>query len=733
MRVTKGGGTSPPGRRIAVTSAFNEALNRLDNASKKSAHTAVMELLTTPDSAGLNFEQLSGRAKKNGWSSSRAGRDVRIILGVHHDLYCLAWVDHHDAAYRWAESNVFRVHEGCAQIYVDPNIVLDAAPTPDPSHLRSATPRGRGAGDTPGTADRGPAGSGPPAEASPPFAACDDRYLLDLGVPPEWIGPVRALPSTNELEALIGKLPDPVWERLVDLAGGKAPSLPAQRELGLDPLEAPDARRTMVELASEADVDRLFNMQWEAWELFLHPEQRDSVEADHEGPCLIRGAAGTGKTVVAVHRAARLAREAETGRVLLTCYSSTLSGELGRRLRRLLSAEEDRETRARVDIVNVDRLLHKLGRELFELGEQAVTTEETQRALLAAAASRIGRTDGEEFLWEEWTGVVDFWGVDSDEAYRQASREGRKIPLPAVERARLWPIFAEVIANLRDQGRYTWAGLARVVTARLKEATDRRYAHVVVDEAQDLSPAQLAFLRALVAPGKNDLTLVADPGQQIFKRSFSWIAAGIDVRGRSVRLHWSYRNARTIAEIGAAIRGGSSEEDEARPIGARIAGRVSFRGTASAEDEAELVGKWITRLGERGVSPGEIAIFARTKNYLQRVGAAAAGRVEVPVFELRQRGGTSSGDGIAIGTMHNAKGLERRAVAVIGCSAGFVPLTRVLDRMSDPGERELALQRERNLLYVAATRAREYLLVTWVGEPSPFLPADRVRPPQPPS
>ncbi len=715
------------GRRIAVTPSFAKALAKLGNQDEKAARICLSELLLNPEASGLNIEALRGQAKKNGWSSARCSRSIRIIFGNAEPVWYLAWVDQHDMAYEWACRHKFRLHDNCPQIYVLPEFVHEAVPAE--AEAPSTAPAAPAIGDGAPSGELSIIAGGP--SSSPregPFARVEDRILLNLGVPPEWVPPIRALGSRAELEELIGKLPDPVWERLVDLADGKAPALPAQRELGFDPLADPDTRRAAFEVTSEAELERLFSMRWEAWELFLHPDQRSAVEADHAGPCLIRGGAGTGKTVVAVHRAARLARRANSGRVLLASYSTTLAEDLARRLRRLLSGEGDREARARVDVVNVDRLLHRLGRELLDLGERSVTSEETQRALLVAAAGRAGCSLGEQFLWEEWNSVVDFWGIESEEAYRQASREGRKTPLPPDERARLWPVFAEVIATLREQRRHTWASLARAVTARLREEGAARYAHVVVDEAQDLGPAQLTFLRALARPGTNDLTLVADPGQQIYKRSFSWLAAGIDIRGRSTRLRWSYRNARAIAQFGAVIRGCPPDGEESHPIGARTAGRVFLRGVLDPVEEVELVAKWITWLRGKGFEADEIAIFARTMAYVRSVGAEAARRAGVPTRELGEKGGRTGGPAIALGTMHRAKGLEHRAVAVVGCGADLVPLTRILDKVSDPGERELALERERNLLYVAATRAREVLLVSWVGKPSPFLPAEAPAP-----
>ncbi|WP_431266899.1 3'-5' exonuclease [Dankookia sp. P2] len=288
----------------------------------------------------------------------------------------------------------------------------------------------------------------------------------------------------------------------------------------------------------------------------------------------------------------------------------------------------------------------------------------------------------------------------------------------------MWPVFAEAIAGLARQKLRTWASVARAVATLLQSRSDRPYSHVVADEAQDLSPARLLFLRTLVAPGDDDITLAADIGQRIYRRPFSWFAAGLDIRGRASRLRVSYRSTQQILSLADRVvlpPVSEGQEDLSRDaVAVRAGPKPRLVRCASAAKETEVVADWIRACFDDGIPAAQIAIFARTSTMVERVGAKAARLAGTKWAELKDER-EPDGHAVMLGTIHAAKGLEFRAVAVIGCGRDLIPLPSVLTATTSARDTALAEASERQLLYVALTRARDLLLVTWTGEPSSYL------------
>ena len=195
---------------------------------------------------------------------------------------------------------------------------------------------------------------------------------------------------------------------------------------------------------------------WDKWTIFLHPAQRELVERDFNGPARVAGSAGTGKTIVALHRAVHLARHNRESRILLTTFSDTLSNALRAKLRRLLHHEPRLGENIEVYSINA------IGRRLYELqfGAPNIASDQLLRAALAEAAKEIGgHKFSQHFLWTEWSEVVDAWQLDTWEAYRDVRRLGRKTRLPEPQRAVLWSIFERVRSRLKADDLITYAGI----------------------------------------------------------------------------------------------------------------------------------------------------------------------------------------------------------------------------------------------------------------------------------
>ena len=290
-------------------------------------------------------------------------------------------------------------------------------------------------------------------------------------------------------------------------------------------------------------LQRALDFPWEKWTIFLHPEQRQWVERDYAGPARVSGSAGTGKTIVALHRAAHLARRHPDGRVLLTTFSDTLANALQTKLKRLLGNEP--RLAERIDVHS----LNAIGLRLYKshIGPAAIVSDEALRKLMNEAAKAVGgHKFSLHFLLTEWEQVVDAWQLENWDAYRDVVRLGRKTRLPEPQRAVLWSIFERVRAELKARHMLTHAELFTSLAAAIAKSKKVVFDFVVVDEAQDISVAHLRFFAALGGNRPNALFFAGDLGQRIFQPPFSWKAIGVDIRGRSRTLRVNYRTSHQI-------------------------------------------------------------------------------------------------------------------------------------------------------------------------------------------
>ena len=329
------------------------------------------------------------------------------------------------------------------------------------------------------------------------------------------------------------------------------------------------------------------------------------------------------------------------------------------------------------------------------------------------------------FLQNEWAQVVDAWQLRSWEAYRDVPRLGRKTRLAESRRRELWAVFERVLARLTGEGLVTRARLFSLLASHYRTSGRPPYDHVVVDEAQDVSVAQLRFLAAHGANRPNCLFFAGDLGQRIFQQPFSWLALGIEIRGRSRTLRINYRTSHQIRRQAdrlldldiADVDGNTERRDDT--VSVFNGPSPSVIGADTPEAESAQVADWLRARLADGVEAGEIGVFVRTSNQLTRARAA----VEAAGLPFTILGAdTGAGEGrVSVCTMHLAKGLEFRAVAVMACDDEVIPLQERIETATEMSDLEEVYNTERHLLYVACTRARDHLLVSGVSPVSEFL------------
>jgi UvrD/REP helicase N-terminal domain len=321
------------------------------------------------------------------------------------------------------------------------------------------------------------------------FAEASDEEILGYGVPVEWLGDVKKA-TEDTLLALSDHLPAEAAEALLELATGGKPRVPQPAAVAANPFDHPDARRRFRVMANVEELERALDFPWEKWTIFLHPEQRQWVERDYGGPARVSGSAGTGKTIVALHRAVYLARTDPDARVLLTTFSDTLANALQTKLKRLLGNEP--RLAERIDVHS----LNAIGLRLYKahVGQATIASREIVREVVKAAADAVrGHKFGLHFLLTEWEEVVDAWQLENWEAYRDVVRLGRKTRLPEAQRTLLWSIFETVRAELKRPKLVTQAELFSSLAVAISKSKNVVFDFAVVDEAQDISVTHLRF------------------------------------------------------------------------------------------------------------------------------------------------------------------------------------------------------------------------------------------------
>jgi mRNA-degrading endonuclease RelE of RelBE toxin-antitoxin system len=680
--------------RIADT--FTDSLAKLTGDEQKAVKTTAFDLQLNPANPGMQLHRLTKSKDPRFWSV-RVNRDVRLIVHRGDESLLLCFVGHHDDAYQWAERRKLETHPktGAAQLVVVRELEEIVR---IPVYVEEERPR------------------------PPLFDGVAREDLLSYGVPREWLEDVLAVTHEDALLALADRLPSEAAEALLNLAVGVRPVVAPPVPAGGDPFAHPDAMRRFRVMSNVEELSRALEFPWEKWTIFLHPEQRKVVERDFNGPARVAGSAGTGKTIVALHRAVHLARSHPDARVLLTTFSNMLANALRTKLHRLISNEPRLGERLEV------HSMESLALRLYELhwGRPKIASREKIRELIQETAARAEDSKfTPQFLLTEWEQVVDAWQLDAWEAYRDVVRLGRKTRLPENRRLALWSIFERVRQGLKTVGLVTEAEIFSRLAAKIAADCRVPYDFAVIDEAQDISVAQLRLLAALGGDRPNGLFFAGDLGQRIFQQPFSWKALGVDVRGRSSTLRINYRTSHQIR-----MQADRLLDSEVADVDGNVEERnqtvSTFNGPPpesvvadSEEGEIEIVVSWIKARREERLQPHEMGVFVRSDAELDRARKAVeAAGLEYKVLDERVE--TASGC-VSISTMHLAKGLEFRAVVVMACDDEVIPLQERIETVTDESDLEEVYNTERHLLYVACTRARDHLLVTSTGPASEFL------------
>ena len=662
--------------RIADT--FSDSLTKLTNQEQKAVKTAAFDLQMNPDSPGLSMHRVD-RAKDRYFWTARVNRDIRLVVHKKDKDTLLAWVGHHDDAYKWAESRRIDTHPttGAAQI-VEIRETVEEIVVKNFVEEKIELPR--------------------------IFDNETEENLLLWGVPTDWISTVKEATEDTILD-IADHLPMEAAEALLLAAtGGRPEPIVASA----DPYSHPDASRRFKVLENESELEKALEAPWEKWTTYLHPAQREFVERDFNGPARVIGSAGTGKTIVALHRAVRFAKENPDNRVLLTTFNERLVDSLGSKIKILASPK----IAQRISVTTILDFA-KQEADRFLLPDNPVSKAKLEQIIESVLVENLSKFSA-EFIFEEWNLIVDAWGITSLDEYLNLPRLGRRVRLAAGKREEAWKVFEAIKQELKRKDHITKPQLLHAISNQYNSGVATNISHLVVDEAQDLSVDELILLGSIASGRPNALFFAGDIGQRIFQAPFPWSATGVEIKGRSRTLKLNYRTSEQIRResdklLPVSITESDGNEERRDGVISLFQGeQPSINIFDDANDEIENVVSWLKKRISSEANPDEIAILFRSVFELDRAKKC-----------INKMG--TIGENIHLLTMHDAKGLEFKSVAIIGCEEGILPSEARLIKARDEAEIDEIMATERHLFYVAFSRAREHVWVSCAGQPCEYI------------
>ncbi len=692
--------------KVAISSDFLTAFARLPRQVQGKVTEFVNKFRNNPKAPGINYEKLNTGIDKK-ICSVRIDDTYRGIVVRQQEtgVYLLLWVDHHDEAYQWASRKRCEVNSktGAIQVY-DVQTVVEKVSASENASL---------------------------------FGAAKDEELLKLGVPEAQLEFVRSFINKEDFYHAKSAMPQDAYEHLSWLAEG----FPVEEvlELALEEqntavsgedlsaaLEVPTTRNSFVVVEGEDELRRIMAEPLEKWRVFLHPAQRKIVQKEYSGPARVLGGAGTGKTVVAMHRAKHLASKCEgQQKILMTTFTANLAADIRENLRKICTLEELR----RIEVVHLDAWVNQFLRESgfsAQIGYDDAIVPLWEKAILLADNNLPFERS---FYEEEWNRIVIAQEALTLEKYVKATRNGRGTRLDRKKRMQVWKVF-ENYQNLMKENQIRDINTAMYESTRLLESVGKRqpYVSVVIDEGQDFSDNAYRLIRALAGEEHpNDIFIVGDSHQRIYRNHPTLSKCGIHVRGRSSILRINYRTTEEIRKHAFALLKGISFDDldEDFDLGDQCqslthGGKPIIKNFNNANDEFDFLIDEIKKLKDNGVVLTDICVAARTRKLVDDY-IALFTRAGIRSYVIkRNKVDDRSFDGLRIATMHRVKGLEFKYVFIAAVNNRIVPLWSAINKTDSISEAE-SLTSEKCLLYVAMTRAQKGVYITSYGRKSEFL------------
>lgn len=707
--------------QVAISQDFLTAIVRLPRAQQKKVNQFVSKFRNDPLASGINYEKINDAANSD-MRSVRIDQAYRgiILKPKQGNVYILLWVDHHDEAYDWARRHQCKIHPKTGAIQLYPTDINESVSEQNVEKKKDET-------------------SG---EASPNylFKSYEPAQLFELGLPEEFLDNVLKITSTEELGAISDSLPNEAYEALYFLADGipYEEVLEDYRSNASEDFDTEDfaaalaregSKRRFVVVDDEA-LEQMLDAPLEKWRVFLHPSQRKLVERDWNGPVRVLGGAGTGKTVAAIHRAKWLTASLNNSshkKVLFTTFTKNLAADISEHLTQICSHSE----LSNIETVNIDSWVHKFLKrnnynyDIVYPGDSNPKRVNSWKRALDNKSPELDLSD--HFYEEEWKLVVQEQSITEKSEYIRAKRNGRGTRLNRKERLLVWSVFEEYLLQLNHNRIKEMPDAMRDCIAIIDTKSIKpMYESVVVDEGQDMGSQAYELIRRIVLEGKNDIFIVGDGHQRIYRNKVILGRCGINIIGRSRKLRVNYRTTEETKQLAVSVLDNvpvddlDSGQDSSKGYISLMHGETpEIIVTSSFSEEADAIVERIEQLEAAGAKLQDICIVARTKKYRDAIGTELT-KSGIQVYEVMANGvDRRHHEGVRLATMHRVKGLEFQNVFIVGCSQSNVPLQNF--KSQDPVELREHDIAERALLHVAMTRAMRSLTITCHGELTSFL------------
>lgn len=713
------------GKRVSYDQGCLKSVRKLPDYVSGKFLDLMSRYMDNPSSNGLNLETVEGGRDKS-LKSLRLDQNYRAIAFETPKDIMFVHVNEHDKAYRWAEGRRVKLDKATNRIRIVEEIEQNQEAITNNEQEKNL------------------------------FSDFKDKKLIALGVAEEAVALARSLSSESELDDAQDRFDPLSFQVLYALAAGYSeeevyalvgdviiePSSTDQDKAFEDLITTEESRQTIFTPQSIEELRRFFDGELEGWRIWLHPDQRKFAYKDYNGPAMVRGGAGTGKTVVAMHRAKYLADQLTADpqnagqKILITTYTTTLAKDIENNLK-TLCPEYVSGSAPRIEVINLDRwAVQYLKKKQFNRRVVSTAADEQHiEGLWDEVFESLILPSGlsEAFIKAEWEQIIQAKGIDDLADYIRASRVGRGTPLNRAKRKTLWNYFALFRAKLIQSGLVERDDVYREAIPLLRaEPGKLGYYSVIVDEAQDMGEQAFRLIRSIIPEAqnndKNSIFIVGDAHQRIYNRRASMSSCGINIIGRSRKLRLNYRTTHEIRAWAVAVLKGISVDDLDQGKDS-LDGYVSLargmppqlNGYGTDSEELAALAQWIDELPSDKIADNEIGILCHTNKQLQLVEDCFSTRGISTLKLSTDKADERGKPGVRLCTMHRAKGLEFKAVAIPFMSNNQFPPKWLLDKAIDEADKEDMEGQLKSLLHVAATRAIGHLRVSWSGVQSHYF------------